>query len=170
MIKLKIFEQIKTGYCGPSALRAILNFYGLKISEQALGKKSRTSAKEGTDPESLIAAVKSLGWHGFWKEDGNIEDIKHFLKQEKPVLVDWFSLYGEHYEGHYSVIIGADKQYIYLVDPEIGRTRKILIEAFKKVWFDFEGPHIKNAKRIYYEWMFVPSPEKLEYRIKGRYF
>ena len=170
MIKLKIFEQTKTGYCGPAALRTILNFYGFKISEQGLGRKSGTSAREGASPESLIGAVKSLGWHGFWKENSTIGDIRYFLKKRKPVLVDWFSLYGEHYEGHYSVIIGIDRQHIYLADPEIGRARKILIEAFKKVWFDFEGPHIKNARRIYYEWMFVPSPEKLKFKIKGYYF
>jgi predicted double-glycine peptidase len=174
MIKFKIFEQTKTGYCGPAALRAILNFYGLKISEQALGRKSKTSIKEGTDPENLITAVKSFGWHGFWKENATVSDIRYFLKQGKPVLVDWFSLYGEHYEGHYSVIIGMDNQYIFLADPEIGRIRKVLKEAFKKVWFDFEGPHIKNAKRLYFEWMLVPSPKKLDFRagskIKGHYF
>jgi len=170
MIKLKIFEQAKTGYCGPSALRSILNFYGLRISEQALGKKSKTSVKNGTSPRNLIAAVKSLSWHGFWKENSTIADIRYFLRQKKPVLVDWFSLYGEHYEGHYSVIFSIDKEYIYLADPEIGQARRILTEAFRKVWFDFEGPYIKNAKHFYFEWMFVPSPAKLERKIKGHYF
>lgn len=89
-------------------------------------------------------------------------------------MVDWFSLYGEHYEGHYSVAVDIDRKYIYLADPEIGKIRKILIEAFKKVWFDFEGPHLKNANRLYFGWMFVPSPKMINFRagskIKGHYF
>jgi predicted double-glycine peptidase len=170
MIKLTIFEQTKTGYCGPAALRMILDFYGFVISEQALGRICRTSVRAGTSPENMINGINSLGWHGFWKENSGLADVKYFLKQERPVLIEWFSLYGESYEGHYSVIIGLDKQYIYLADPEIGRVRKILVESFKKVWFDFEGPHLKHARRIYYEWMLVPSPDQLAKNIKGHYF
>jgi predicted double-glycine peptidase len=170
MIKLKIFEQTKSGYCGPAALRTVLWFYGFKKSEKELGRLCKTTAKEGTKPEDLIEAVKLIGWHGFWKEKASISDIKYFLKQGRPVLVDWFSLYGEHYEGHYSSIIGMDKKYIYLADPEIGQTRKILAEAFLKVWFDYDGSNIKNARRLYFGWMLAPAPIKIKAGLKGNYF
>ena len=170
MINLKIFEQTKSGYCGPAALQTVLWFYNLKKNEKELGRLCKTTVKEGTKPVDLIEAVKSMGWHGFWKENATIQDLKYFLKLGKPILVDWFSLYGEHYEGHYSVIIGIDGDYIYLADPEIGKARKILIDAFLKVWFDYDGSHLKNAKRLYFGWLFVVLPQEIEFKIKGNYF
>lgn len=174
MLKLKVFEQTKTGFCGPVSLLMVLNFYGLETSEKELARRSKTTEKKGASGKNLITAIKSFGWHGFWKEDGKIAELEYFIKQGKPIIVDWFS----EYEGHYSVIIGIDKKYIYLADPELGKINKLSLERFKTMWFDFEGPLASRTAIWHIGWMLVPSPEKLIPRpgtgrgqkIKGHYF
>jgi predicted double-glycine peptidase len=47
-------------------------------------------------------------------------------------------------DGHYSIVVGLDKQYIYLQDPEIGGLRQLARDDFMKVWFDFRGEYITS--------------------------
>jgi len=166
MLKLKIFEQTKTGYCGPAALKMAFWFYGLKASEKELAKRAKTTQKMGTGPANMIRAVKSFDWHGFWKEGGKVEDLKYFIKQGKPVVVDWFSVD----EGHYSVAVGLDKKFVYLADPEFGKTKRLPTRCFKNVWFDFEGPYTKHLKKCHFGWLLVPTPKRIRYKIRGNYF
>lgn len=166
MIRLKIFEQTKTGYCGPSSLQMVFWHYGLKLGEKQVAEKCKTTKKWGTSEESLIEAIKQFGWHGFFKEGGSIGDLKYFINKNKPVILAWFS----EYEGHYSVAVGVDKKFIYLADPEIGKINKISINEFKKIWFDFDGDSVKNPGKWHFEWLLVPTPTEQKYKIKGHYF
>lgn len=47
-------------------------------------------------------------------------------------------------DGHNSVVVGLNKEYIYLQDPEVGRVRKINRDDFFRVWFDFSSDHIEK--------------------------
>ena len=47
-------------------------------------------------------------------------------------------------DGHYSVVVGLDKDNIYLQDPEIGKLRTLERSDFMKVWFDFTGENINS--------------------------
>ena len=135
MLKLKPFRQTP-GLCGPASLKIILDYYGFKISEAKLAKISGAKKEKGINPEGLKKALKFLGLSGFWKENGEIEDLKYFLKLNLPLIVNWFS----QSEGHYSVVIGFEKEKIILMDPEIAGVKKIPIKEFKKIWWNFEGP------------------------------
>ncbi len=165
MIKLKIFEQTK-GMCGPASLRMVFDYYGLKLSEKELAQKSGASVSKGASPDDLIKAVKSSDWHGFFKEGGRLKELEYFVSRNMPVVVDWFS----EYEGHYSVVTGVDRKFVYLADPEFGRINKIFRDRFLNVWFDFEGPYIRHSKKLHFGWMLVPSPEKLLKKFRGTYF
>ncbi len=86
------------------------------------------------------------------KNNASLSDIKEWLNKGVPVIVDWFtrgrSDYGdsEVADGHYSVVVGLDKNNIYLQDPEIGGLRKIKRDDFMRVWFDFKGDRITTWK------------------------
>jgi predicted double-glycine peptidase len=166
MLKLKIFEQTKSGYCGPASLLMVMDFYGFKTTEKELVKRCKTTVRKGASGRNLVAAIKSFDWHGFWKEDGKIAELEYFIRSGRPIIIDWYS----EYEGHYSVIIGIDKKYVYLADPETGKINRLLLERFKTVWFDFEGPLASRTARWHIGWMLVPSPDKLEHKINGHYF
>ncbi len=165
MLKIRIFEQSK-GMCGPSSLRMVFDYWGLKLTEKELAKKSGAKAEKGVNPDNMIKAVKSLGWHGFFKEGGKLKELEYFVSQKMPVVVDWFS----EDEGHYSVVIGIDKKFVYLADPEFGRINKIPAGRFLNVWFDFEGPDIKHAKKLYFGWLLAFGPDLIKEKIKGNYF
>ena len=88
------------------------------------------------------------------KNEAGFEDIERWLKKGVPVIVDWFTRGRQDYDdsevadGHYSVVIGLDDEYIYLQDPETGGERKIDREDFMKVWFDFTGYYLKPEELI----------------------
>ncbi len=165
MLKLKPIRQT-SGLCGPASLKMVLDYYGFSLSEKKLAKLAGAMREKGVSPQGLIKALKSLNFHGFWKQRGKIEDLKRFIKLGCPVIVDWFS----EYEGHYSVVIGFEKDKIILMDPEIAGVKKFPIKEFKLIWWDFEGPSIKNPKKWNFEWMLVPSPKEMNFKIKGNYF
>lgn len=132
MILLKPFKQSK-GYCGPASLKMVLSAYGITKSENSLAKLTKTSRKNGCKEKGIIKAAKSLGFKGFVKEQSTIKEIRMLVKNKTPVIVDWFS---PEEAGHYSVVVGFDKQNIFMADPHFGRIVKHKIEWFEERWFD----------------------------------
>lgn len=148
MLKVKSFEQEKTGFCGPASLKMVLDYFGIKKSEGKLAKLSGCTKSKGVEAENLLKAAKELGFKGFIKDFSKIEDIrKYVLRKKIPIIVDWFSSFFVP-GGHYSVVVDIDKKNIYLQDPEIGRARVLPIETFKKVWFDFLGKYLRSKNDI----------------------
>jgi len=144
MLKVKPFKQT-TGFCGPVSLRMVLDYFGIKKSEKELAKLSDCSKSKGVEAEGLLKAVKKFGLKGFIKDFSEIKDIrKYVLKKKMPVIVDWFS----EDEGHYSAVAGIDNKNIYLQDPELGKVRKLKINDFKRIWFDFPGEFLRSKKDI----------------------
>jgi predicted double-glycine peptidase len=143
MLKIKPFRQ-KIGFCGPASLKMVLDYYGIKKSENVLGKITGRTAKKGTPANGILRAVKILGLKGFVKDFSNFNEIKYYLNRKIPVIVNWFS----EDEGHYSVVVGIDKTNIYLQDPELGRIRRINLKVFKRIWFSFLGNFIKSNSKL----------------------
>lgn len=94
--------------------------------------------------------AENLGFKVEIKDIATYEDIQQWLKKGIPAIVNWFSRGRYDYDedevadGHNSVVVGLDKEYIYLQDPEVGRIRKINREDFFRVWFDFSGEYIEK--------------------------
>ena len=72
------------------------------------------------------------------------------VSSKVPVIVNWFTRGRIDYpesdvpDGHLSVVVGLDEEFIYLQDPEIGKIRKLARDDFMKVWFDFTGEKINS--------------------------
>ena len=153
VLPIKPFRE-KPGMCGPASLQMVLEYYGVKKSEKELALLCDTSPELGTSAEKIKYAAESLGFKVEIKENSTFEDIQHWIDKKVPIIVDWFTRGGDNYtdsdiaDGHYSVVVGLDKQYIYLQDPEIGRVRKIKKDDFLKVWFDFKGKYIQPDELV----------------------
>jgi len=144
MLKVKPFKQT-TGFCGPVSLRMVLDYFGIKKSEKELAKLSDCSKSKGVEAEGLLKAVKKFGLKGFIKDFSEISDIRKYILERKiPVIVDWFSVD----EGHYSEEVGINNKNIYLQDPELGKVRKLEINDFKRIWFDFPGSFLKSKNDL----------------------
>jgi len=147
-------ETLHAGMCGPASLKMILSYFGINKTEKELAKLCETDEKLGTSAEDLVRVIRSYALQSDIHNEGNLGDIEKCIQKDIPVIVNWFSRgrtdYGisEVPDGHYSVVIGIDKKYIYLQDPEIGKQRKIERDDFLTVWFDFSGEYISRDTLI----------------------
>ena len=104
----------------------------------------------GTNDKSIKEAAEKLGLKVEVKNNSEFKDIEYWLKKGVPVIVNWFTRGRYDYaedevaDGHYSVVMGLDSEFIYLQDPEVGRMRKLDREDFYRVWFDFSSEHIEK--------------------------
>ena len=161
MIKLKPFRQTP-GLCGPASLKMVMDYYGVSVSEARIAKAAGSTREKGTSPQGLIKAAKSFGFHVFLKENSTLNDLRYFVKRHIPVIVDWFF----EDDGHYSIVVDINKKNVIIMDPALKGKRKILLETFFRIWFDFPGKFIKNKKDLSIRLMLVVVPFKKKLPIK----
>ena len=136
--------------CGPASLKMVLAYYGVEKGEQELAQLAGTDPDLGTNATGIKKAAEELGFTVEVKDNSTFEDIQAWLDKEVPVIVNWFTRGRIDYpesdvpDGHVSVVVGLDQEFIYLQDPEIGKLRKIARDDFLRVWFDFKSDHITS--------------------------
>ena len=156
MLAVKPFRQAE-GQCGPASLHMVLAYYGIEATEKELARLSSSTRKHGVETYGLLRAARAYGVKGFVKDRASFSDLRaHVLKKGMPVIVDWFSTN----DGHYSVVVHLDKKFIYLQDPEIRGIRKMSMETFRRVWFDFPGLYIKTPNDVLLRRMIVIYKEE----------
>jgi ABC-type bacteriocin/lantibiotic exporter with double-glycine peptidase domain len=143
MIGLKPFLQ-SPGLCGPASLKIVFNYYGVEASEKEIAKIAGSLKEKGTGLIGLIKAAKSFGFETMIKDNSSLFDLKKYLDKRVPVIVDWFL----EDDGHYAVVSGLNEKEIILMDPAIGKERKIPLAKFYRLWFDFPGEYIKTSKDL----------------------
>src|SRR3989338_3141324 len=155
LLPVKPFQEtLFKSMCGPASLKMVFDYYGIEKSEQEIAKLAGTTDELGTDDQGIKKAAEKLGFKVEIKNKGIFEDIQKWLDEKVPVIVNWFTRGRADYEdsevadGHYSVVVGLDEEFIYLQDPEIGKLRKIAREDFIKVWFDFKGKYMDPNELI----------------------
>lgn len=155
LLPVKPFQEtLHQSMCGPASLKMVFDYYGIKKTEAEIAEMSGVDKKLGTDDKIIKRIAEELGFKVEIKNNSNLEDIKIWLDKKVPVIVNWFTRGRVDYEdsevadGHYSVVVGLDEEFIYLQDPEMGGLRKIEREDFVKVWFDFKGEHINPDELI----------------------
>ena len=155
LLPVKPFQEtLFKSMCGPASLKMVFDYYGIDKSEEEIAKLSGTTEDLGTDDQGIKKAAKSLGLKVEIKNESSFEDIQDYLSKKIPVIVNWFTRGRIDYDdsqvsdGHYSVVVGLDDDFIYLQDPEIGKLRKVERNDFMKVWFDFKGEYIKPDELI----------------------
>lgn len=153
MLPVKPFAQ-SPDFCGPACLKMVLEFYGVKKSEAELVKLSGADRLHGATGEELVEAAKKLGFIAELRDNCELDDIRHYLEQGTPVIVDWFS----HDDGHYSVVVDMDEENIFLQDPEVGSLKALDHVTFKRVWFDFEPDFLTNPSQIIIRRLIVIKP------------
>jgi len=155
LLDVKPFQEtLNTDMCGSASLKIVLEYYGVSKSEDELAQLCKFKKGLGVDDKGIKSAAERLGFKVKIKNSSNFKDIERWLKKEVPVIVDWFTKgrtdYGDSStaDGHYSVVMGLDDNFIYLQDPELGAMRKIERNNFIRVWFDFNGAFLKPKELI----------------------
>lgn len=142
------------GACGPYALASVLQYFGRPASIARLKTLAKTSRKHGTTPANMARAVQKLGFNVRVKEWAELPDLQRTLEHRLPPIVLWFS----ENEGHYSAVVGMDRRFVSLADPELGMVRKLSKAAFRRTWFDFSTSGPERHSRLYARWMMVVEP------------
>ncbi|MEI8103812.1 MAG: cysteine peptidase family C39 domain-containing protein [Candidatus Moraniibacteriota bacterium] len=155
MLPVKPFQEtLNASMCGPASLKIVLDYYGVEKTEEELATLCDKDDDLGTDDQGLKKAAEQLGFKVEIHNESTFEDIKGWIGKGVPVIVNWFTRGRMDYadsdvsDGHYSVVMGLDEEYIYLQDPETGSMREIEREDFMTVWFDFTGKYIKPDELI----------------------
>jgi ABC-type bacteriocin/lantibiotic exporter with double-glycine peptidase domain len=132
MVKIPYFKQETEYTCGPAAMRMILAALGIKKTEKELAKLMRTSKLYGTPNRRLPKLVERLKLDHATVRNGNIEELKKFLKEGYLIIVGYYSkLEGV---GHFAVVKKIGQNYIYLLDPKMGPDLKYSHNYFMKIW------------------------------------
>ncbi len=150
MLKLKPYKE-SPRMCGPATLKIVLEYYGVKKSEKELAKLCGTIYEKGIGGKGIANAARKLGFKAEIRDNAALADIRRLIRKKIPVIVDWFS----ETEGHYSAVAGIDRKNIYLMDPEIAGIKKMDLETFCAVWFDFPGKFIKSRNDLVLRRMIV---------------
>lgn len=154
--------------CAPATLKMLLVYWDLPGKEKTdmeLGEACGTDPELGTTNEAFLETIKKFGLDSAVKVDSSFDDIKLWLDKGVPVVVDWFSPGPEEIDesempdGHYSLVVGLDKENIYLQDPEIGRLRTVSRKQFWRVWFDFTTDWITHKDDMVIRWMAAVYPK-----------
>ncbi len=149
MIKIKPYKQ-SPGWCGAACFKMVMDYYGIKKSEKGWAELTPYSKdKKGkilaTDDEKFVEQAKKLGFKGFCKDGSSIAEIRSYVKKGIPVIVNWFS---PEECGHFSVVVGFEKDKIVLADPHFGKIKKWKIDTFEERWFDHVPWPIKSVKDV----------------------
>lgn len=155
LLPVKPFQEtLHQSMCGPASLKMVFDYYGIEKSEKEIAELAGTTEDLGTKDQGIKKVAESLGFQVEIKNESSFEDIQQWLDKKVPVIVNWFTRGRIDYpeedvpDGHYSVVVCLDNDFIYLQDPEIGKLRKIQRNDFMKVWFDFKGEYIKQNELI----------------------
>ena len=151
MLKVPFFKQDTNYSCGPATMQMIFRFYGKFFSEEKLVKKLNTQKSIGTHHQAMIDLAIEEGFFPYVNNESSIEEIESYLNKKIPVIVHYTE--PDNDDGHYSVIIGIEKNNIILNDPWNGEKFKINIEEFEKRW--------KDDKRNSKKWLMVVSDKDL---------
>ncbi|MFA6397344.1 MAG: cysteine peptidase family C39 domain-containing protein [Candidatus Paceibacterota bacterium] len=167
-IKVEPFQQ-SMGLCGPASLKILLSYFGKNHTEEQLANVacsiSGMGRGEGTEHEGMIQAIKEIGGFVYVKENGSIEELEYFIREEKlPVIIGWF----DENDDHYSVVVNVTDKNIIIVDPASEEPERwINKEIFPRIWFDFVG---KDDKTVSWNWYMVVTFDKKKFKVKGGYY
>lgn len=144
MLKIKPFRQ-KSGLCGPATLKMIFSYYGIDKTEAVIAKETDCDPELGVEAGRMLTYARDLGFDGYIQDESTLENLERLVvKEEIPVIVDWFS----EDDGHYSIVVDIDSENVYLLDPEIGYVRAMRRVKFFRVWFDFPGDFLRSKNDL----------------------
>jgi predicted double-glycine peptidase len=142
------YLQKKDYDCGAGAAGIVLLNFGVpKVRHDRL-MSSLEVKRSGTTPENLVRFFRRRGFDVFSKEETTISELKKELEMDRlPIVLYQGSGTKEELSnlegGHYSVVAGVGKKYIYLLDPGVDEDYgegvgwyKLSLSTFDRRWRD----------------------------------
>ena len=160
LLDVPLAPQTTNYSCGAASMQSLLAYYGHQYSEAELIRRLKTNPSFGTDHNDMVKFARQLGIDAEVKYNQSIEDIKREVATGNPVIVEFQAWpdkpltrpYPEIWDqGHYAVVVGADHENLYFVDPVIfGGRGFIKISEFLERWHDLGKGNVKLYSTILY--------------------
>jgi len=131
-LKVPYHKQETTYTCAIATLRMILDFLGIKNHRNKLVKGLKPDKEEGVPHGRIIEFIREVGLYSYVNNESDIDEIKYYLKEGNPVIVNYLDLVDN--EGHYSIIVGFEEHKFILNDPWNGEGFEIGFKDFEKRW------------------------------------
>ena len=149
-----------TGYtCGAAALQAVLAYWGTEEREDRLVARLHSTPEAGTHPLDIVRVAREFGLTTDLREGLELADLDAALADRTTGIVDlqawrdradlpWAETWDD---GHYMVLLGADRDNLYFEDPSLlGSRGTIPRSEFVDRWHDYEGdPPLDPTDRKY---------------------
>jgi predicted double-glycine peptidase len=158
---LKRTRQATEYSCGASALQAVLSYWGRDVDEAELMKLMNTNPEEGTYPEDMVRGARSLGFEAEAKENLTLDEVEKFTASGDPMIalaqvwrsqrISTTSVEDDWDNGHWIVVLGVDKDYVYFEDPYVRMSKAFVPrKTFEEHWHQAMGGDLtKNPKLMH---------------------
>ncbi|MBI3272452.1 MAG: C39 family peptidase [Planctomycetes bacterium] len=152
--------------CGCSALVAVLGYYGFPVDEKTVTREAKVDPEVGAELEDLAAVAGRRGLKASVKEHLTLDDLAKELSEGRPILVlnqswrtdpklAWKDAWDD---GHYLVVIGLDRETVYVEDPSLEGSRGTIPRGeFVTRWHGWTI----NEKQTEGQALLVSGPRKL---------
>ena len=166
-------RQVTEYSCGACALQAILGYWGRDVDETHLMEILHTTSEEGTYPEDIVRGARSLGFDAEARDNLTLDEVERFTAEGHPMIAlgqFWLSekemavsVTEEWETGHYIVVLGVDKDYVYIQDP-FARMSKAFIprKTFEERWHQVMGGKLEKNPKLMHLGIFVRGKKPAE--------
>jgi predicted double-glycine peptidase/uncharacterized membrane protein len=152
--------------CGAAALQAVLSFWGKDLTEQELIRLLHTSPETGTYVGDIARVARELGFSASVREDISLHELHEALKKGESVIIcsqAWRSredseksVQEDWEDGHYVVVLGMDRKYVYYQDPFIQRGKGFVTnQRFEQSWHNVRGKTAADTKKQVHLGVFI---------------
>ncbi len=152
--------------CGASALQSVLSYWGKDLEEQELMQLLHTSPQTGTYVGDIVRVARELGFTAEVKENLTLGDLQAAVEKGMPVIVcgqAWrsredsdTSAQEDWEDGHYIVVLGMDKKFVYYQDPFIKRGKGFVSHRlFEQSWHNVRGKTSSDSKKQVHLGVFI---------------
>jgi predicted double-glycine peptidase len=161
--------------CGASALRSVLSYWGKQVDEAELMKLLGTSEDVGTYPEDIVRGARALGFDAEAVDNLTLEAVEKFTATGSPMIAlgqVWrsrrqssASVADDWDDGHYIVVLGVDRDYVYFQDPYIRMSKAFVPrKTFEAHWHQVMGGDLIRNPKLIHLGIFIrgsrPAPPK----------
>ncbi len=137
MLQLPYYRQQEDYDCGPTAMKMVLAYFGLRVPVRRLCRDMRTTAKTGTTRRAMLAEARRRGLNARARAGLGLADLRRAIARGSPVIVNYLMPVDEI--NHYAVVAGFSGRDIVLWDPDRGKRFRLPVREFDRRWQGLHG-------------------------------
>lgn len=145
-----VVEQLTEDSAGAAAVQSVLAYYGKELTDQVEVMEGVGTDAQGTAAEDMVTFANQNGVFSWRQANVTMSEIENQLRLGNPVIVELMAwsedastdtTYADDWEdGHYAVVIGMNKDNVYLMDPALSGGRGFIpMSEFQERWHNLSS-------------------------------